>query len=199
MQMPRVRIFKFALSSSALLFCLFPLTAYSHDGGLDSYGCHYDMKRGDYHCHQGEFSGLSFASKIQVMQLLRPQHLDNGLPLPDQVNEEDITSVPGKTNQQATDLGGRKPPETEGSEAPTRANKPDTAQQIKREQPKGRSETAVRKEKTQPASNSAKTRQPLNEWIVSIRPDGLVIYENMLGERYYLDDNGKKVYVRRKR
>ena len=204
MQMPAVQIFKsrLGLSISAVLFWLFPFTAYPHEGDLDSYGCHYDINRRDYHCHQGEFRGRSFDSKIQVMQLLRPQHLDRGLPLPHKVNEEDVTSAEVKTKQEPVASPGeeiRNQSHTASFGAAMRDGKASTEPQTRRAQTKPKPEAAVRKEKTQPTSNPTKTRQQLNEWIVSIRPDGLVIYENMLGERYYVDDNGKKVYVRRKR
>lgn len=34
----------------------FPLSAFSHGGGLDSSGCHNDRKRGGYHCHRSSYT-----------------------------------------------------------------------------------------------------------------------------------------------
>ena len=56
------------LSLSAI--ALTAVTAYSHSGGLDGYGCHHDRKNGDYHCHQGTFAGQSFASKNDMLVAL---------------------------------------------------------------------------------------------------------------------------------
>ncbi len=43
-------------------------SALAHGGGLDSYGCHNDRKRGGYHCHRGQFAGESFSSKAEMLQ-----------------------------------------------------------------------------------------------------------------------------------
>lgn len=40
----------------------------AHGGGLDRYGCHYDRKRGGYHCHRGPMSGQSFMSKDEAVR-----------------------------------------------------------------------------------------------------------------------------------
>jgi hypothetical protein len=56
------------LSLSAI--ALTAVTAYSHDGGLDGYGCHHDRKSGDYLCHQGTLAGQSFASKNEMLAAL---------------------------------------------------------------------------------------------------------------------------------
>ena len=57
-----------ALSLSAI--ALTAVTAYSHSGGLDGYGCHHDRNNGGYHCHQGTFAGQSFASKTEMLAAL---------------------------------------------------------------------------------------------------------------------------------
>jgi endonuclease YncB( thermonuclease family) len=50
-------------------FLLFhPLSVHSHSGLLDGYGCHYDSKRGEYHCHQGVHSGKRFNSRGEMLQ-----------------------------------------------------------------------------------------------------------------------------------
>ena len=56
------------LSLSAI--ALTAVTAYSHSGGLDGYGCHHDRKNGGYHCHQGTFAGQSLASKNEMLAAL---------------------------------------------------------------------------------------------------------------------------------
>lgn len=35
----------------AFLLTAASISAYSHSGGTDRYGCHYDRKTGIYHCH----------------------------------------------------------------------------------------------------------------------------------------------------
>lgn len=37
----------------ALFSFLITTSAFSHSGGTDSSGCHYNHKTGDYHCHGG--------------------------------------------------------------------------------------------------------------------------------------------------
>lgn len=39
----------------ALLSFLITTSAFSHSGGTDSNGCHYNHKTGDYHCHNGGY------------------------------------------------------------------------------------------------------------------------------------------------
>lgn len=40
-----------AINLIILIIFIFPTSAFSHGGGLDSSGCHNDRKRGGYHCH----------------------------------------------------------------------------------------------------------------------------------------------------
>jgi hypothetical protein len=52
---------------AVLLFCLSPLAAFAHGGGLNAEGCHNNRKTGDYHCHRAQASAVprsasSFAS-----------------------------------------------------------------------------------------------------------------------------------------
>ena len=65
--------FRFALLPAVLFFVLAPSMAAPHSGGLDAYGCHHDRQHGDYHCHQGQFTGQSFASQAE-MQTARQQN-----------------------------------------------------------------------------------------------------------------------------
>ena len=42
---------------------LLPSLSYAHAvGQVDSRGCHPDRRRGNYHCHTGEYAGLTFNS-----------------------------------------------------------------------------------------------------------------------------------------
>ena len=56
------------LSVSALT--LIAASVHAHGGGLDAHGCHHDRKNGGYHCHQGPFTGQSFASKQEMLTAL---------------------------------------------------------------------------------------------------------------------------------
>jgi hypothetical protein len=48
---------------------LAPAAAWSHSAGkLDSYGCHDDRRRGGYHCHTGDMTGLKFSSKAAMLK-----------------------------------------------------------------------------------------------------------------------------------
>ncbi|HEY7322242.1 MAG TPA: hypothetical protein VIE89_32150 [Candidatus Binatia bacterium] len=88
------------LTLSLLVLLVVPRPGYSHDGELDSYGCHYDKDQKNYHCHEGMFKGGSFSSKMEMIRLLKIQFLNLGLPWPyGEVIEEDITS-PSKENPQ---------------------------------------------------------------------------------------------------
>jgi len=42
-----------------LLFTIFTLASYSHGGGLDSNGGHWDRKRGTYHQHRSSYNPIS--------------------------------------------------------------------------------------------------------------------------------------------
>lgn len=45
-------------------------SAHGHPGGLDSFGCHNDRKRGEYHCHRGPLAGQSFSSRGEAPAVL---------------------------------------------------------------------------------------------------------------------------------
>jgi hypothetical protein len=46
-----------------------PAVAAAHSAGqLDPRGCHEDRRRGEYHCHLGEYRGLKFNSKGDFME-----------------------------------------------------------------------------------------------------------------------------------
>jgi hypothetical protein len=58
------------LRTATFAFLTTTTPAWPHSGGLDSYGCHHDRKRGGYHCHRGESAGRSFVSKNEMLQQL---------------------------------------------------------------------------------------------------------------------------------
>ena len=61
----------------SLLLCLsIPSISLAHGGGLDAYGCHHNRKAGGYHCHRGEFAGMSFASQAEMLKAddAKPKH-----------------------------------------------------------------------------------------------------------------------------
>lgn len=67
----------------------------AHEVVLDTYGCHYDKERKNYHCHEGMFKGGVFDSKIGMIRQLKIQFLNLGRPWPyGDLMEEDITSSP---------------------------------------------------------------------------------------------------------
>ena len=62
------------LSAVAVMtvFCFANIpTAWSHGGGLDSYGCHHNRKAGGYHCHRGSLAGQHFNSKAEMLGQLK--------------------------------------------------------------------------------------------------------------------------------
>jgi hypothetical protein len=90
MKMIRVLL---GLTITLFILLVVPPAAYPHEGPLDSYGCHHDRERRDYHCHQGIFKGGSFGSKTEMIRLLKLQFLNLGQPWPyAEIVEEDITS-----------------------------------------------------------------------------------------------------------
>ncbi|RMF24408.1 MAG: hypothetical protein D6760_03355, partial [Deltaproteobacteria bacterium] len=55
-----------------ILLIALPSSAAAHSAGpLDRYGCHADRRRGDYHCHRGEFQGRHFKSKAAMLDARR--------------------------------------------------------------------------------------------------------------------------------
>ena len=82
----------FLHTAITLLLILVVPVAHAREGELDAYGCHYDKERKEYHCHDGVFKGGSFDSRIQMLERLKRQFLDLGLPWPyGDIDEEDIT------------------------------------------------------------------------------------------------------------
>ncbi len=50
-----------------------PLEIWPHPGRLDTYGCHTDPKKADYHCHEGPFIGSRFSSREQMLRTVPDQ------------------------------------------------------------------------------------------------------------------------------
>ena len=99
--MPATTRVLLGMTVSLFLLLIFPISAYPHDGELDSYGCHYDKDQKNYHCHQGVFQGGNFPSKMEMIRLLKLQFLNLGRPWPyGEIAEEDITSPPQAEPQQ---------------------------------------------------------------------------------------------------
>ena len=57
-----------ATAAFATIALIISTPASAHPGGLDKNGCHHDSKTGDYHCHQGQNKGMSFASEEAMQQ-----------------------------------------------------------------------------------------------------------------------------------
>lgn len=52
-----------------LLIAFSSKSASAHGGGIDGYGGHNDNKNGNYHSHQGNCAGRTFASKAEAVKL----------------------------------------------------------------------------------------------------------------------------------
>lgn len=59
----------FAVTLGAVTWLgLAPVTASAHPAGaIDRYGCHEDNRDGTYHCHRGQYSGVTFRSKSAML------------------------------------------------------------------------------------------------------------------------------------
>lgn len=52
----------------ALLVCIAPTHAEAHSAGAtDPHGCHSDRRVGGYHCHRGDYTGIKFSSKSDML------------------------------------------------------------------------------------------------------------------------------------
>ena len=90
--------FASAILLSLSAFALTEVTAHSHGGGLDGYGCHHDRKNGGYHCHQGTFAGQSFASKKEMLAALET-HNQSPKDLPHQVQSPRRSGKPSEASK----------------------------------------------------------------------------------------------------
>jgi hypothetical protein len=65
-----------------------PSGAPAHTAGqLDTRGCHDDRRKGEYHCHIGEYKGLTFRSKGDLNQQIK-----EGKPIADMRTEQGVTA-----------------------------------------------------------------------------------------------------------
>jgi len=62
-----------AVIFAAILTLLLSSYSHSHGGGLSSYGCHTQTSNASYHCHSGNYSGLSFASQETFLSHVQSQ------------------------------------------------------------------------------------------------------------------------------
>ena len=68
---------------SSLTILMFPLPVaevQAHGGGLDAYGCHHDQKCVGYRCHRGPLAGRAFASKDEMLRVLKKQEASRPTP-----------------------------------------------------------------------------------------------------------------------
>lgn len=57
------------------LLLILPIQLLAHGGGLDSYGCHNETATGMYHCHQGDYAGLTFNDKDTALDFFTSQEI----------------------------------------------------------------------------------------------------------------------------
>jgi micrococcal nuclease len=116
---------KHFLPSLWILFFLliYPLTVHPHPWLLDGYGCHYNSDRGEYHCHQGVYSGQLFESREEMLR--KPREGSPFSPPSDagKANYHTVTRVvDGYTlvlkNRDRVRLIGVETPETKDSQKP---------------------------------------------------------------------------------
>lgn len=56
------------IRNALLLFLLtLPTRLPAHPGGIDNYGCHNETATATYHCHAGNYAGMSFNSKTEAL------------------------------------------------------------------------------------------------------------------------------------
>ena len=54
---------------AVLVIAAIPSAAAAHSAGaLDPHGCHTDRRSAIYHCHRGDYRGLKFSSKSDMLQ-----------------------------------------------------------------------------------------------------------------------------------
>jgi hypothetical protein len=129
--------------------------------------------------------------------------MNRGRPSPHELIEEDITSPEAERQEPAAiaseDKNQIKSREAAVDRLPPRGPEEPSEQQMRPAKAKAKEELLASKENAEAPSKRSKSRQQQTVRVVNIRPDGFVVYEDLRGERFYLDDKGNKVYVRRKR
>ena len=62
---------QFSIAALALGWAFLPALVAAHTAGpQDRYGCHDNRNKGGYHCHTGDYSGLDFGSKHEMIEAL---------------------------------------------------------------------------------------------------------------------------------
>lgn len=92
---------------AAVLSCtLAPAAGRAHTAGAqDRYGCHDDRRQGGYHCHTGDYAGLEFGSKREMINARQ-----EGLTSLDirKARGEDVSDETGLSNAAETERGWRR-------------------------------------------------------------------------------------------
>lgn len=185
-----------------------PLHSHAHDAPLDRYGCHLAGKY--YECHRGDFMGLSFDSKPQMLDRLRLQYLAFNRPWPfdanDGIFEEEITSTVSEAAaaQHVLQDEIKHKRKISNMTIVQGSTQKLAAKTLATDLPAGQpsSITTELSKKVQDAATlrnrSAgfrKSEPPLTEWVVRIESSGRAIFENLDGKRFYLAEDGKKVFM----
>jgi hypothetical protein len=90
-----------SVSPVALMLVLLPAMVSAHSAGqLDSRGCHDDRRRGAYHCHVGEYRGLTFRSKADLQS-----QIEAGKTVADMRTEQGKDPVEGTAVEDDEDEG----------------------------------------------------------------------------------------------
>ncbi len=199
-----MRLLNFYLTIAVASLC-FPLQTRAHEAPLDRYGCHFHGKY--YECHKGDFLGLSFDSKAQMLDRLRLQYLAFNRPWPfdsdDRIAEEEITSMATET------------PATRAVAEPVKQKRKIPVTSAESSNPKVTTKSSTPATESQPSSvvtelsqrvqkaaalrgrpaGSQKPEAPLIDRIIRIESSGRAIFENLDGKRFYLGEDGKKVFL----
>ena len=199
-----MRFLNIYLTIAAASVC-FPLQLRAHEAPLDRYGCHFDGKY--YECHKGDFLGLSFDSKSQMLDRLRPQYLAFNRPWPfdsdDKISEEEITSA-GTDTVAARSVQERVKQKRKISVTSAEANnsRVTTKPLISATESQPSSVVTELSQRVQNAAalrsrpaGSQKPEAPLIDRIIRIESSGRAIFQNLEGKRFYLADDGKKVFL----
>jgi hypothetical protein len=198
-----MRSYTFRLTIAAASLC-FPLHSSAHEAPLDRYGCHFEGKY--YECHKGDFLGLSFDSKPQMLDRLRLQYLAFNRPWPfetdDRIFEEEITSTGNETAaaravqehvKEKRKISANSNPSTSKTTTKPSISAPETqpSSVITELSQKVQNAGALRNRSV----GSRKPEAPLIDHVVRIESSGRAIFENLDGKRFYLAEDGKKVFL----
>ena len=97
---------QFSIAVSALGCVLLPALATAHTAGpQDRYGCHDNRNKGGYHCHTGDYAGIKFGSKREMINAR-----EEGLTSIDirKARGEDVSDETGLSNAAESESGWRR-------------------------------------------------------------------------------------------